>query len=39
MADFQLPMNRMTDEERKKLIEKDNYEKQKMKKEKQIRGA
>lgn len=39
MVDFQLPMNRVTAEERKKLTEKDIYEKQKMKKEKQIRGA
>lgn len=28
-----------TDEERKKLLEKENYLKQKMKKEKEIRGV
>lgn len=32
-------MNKVTEEEQKKLIEFDNYQKQKMKKEKKIRGV
>lgn len=36
---IKIPMNQLTVEEKNKMMELENYEKQKMKNEKKIRGA
>lgn len=35
---IKIPLNRVTIEERKKLMEKEHYQKQKIKQEKKVRG-